>query len=310
MKFPSLCSSLCVLLATAFAFTSISSEAETRCPGNIAGVRPRMVAGALLVIPVKINQSGTFEFMVDTGSQLNIIDPALAAQLNLKSQGTVGLVGTASYPQASLGVLDSLEAVSHVVLKPLVVVEDLGAIQAADPRIRGILGENFLAHFDVLIDYARTLLCLDETKVMERYLRGERIPLVTLKHTGTDLPLFPRLVVSVHLSDTGTRPILLQVDSGTDGPMLYAGNRELEQPLLKRARLQGPEVSDARRAFAILPPQDMRLGSRMVRKVPFVTPASGSQNVPDREEDGMLATVLFQRVYVSHSNRFVIFDPR
>ena len=50
---------------------------------------------------------------------------------------------------------------------------------------------------------------------------------------------------------------------GSDGPILYAGNMELEQPLLKGAKLQGPEVSDARRAFAALPPQDMRLGSRM-----------------------------------------------
>ena len=188
MKLPSLCSSLCVLLATAFAFTSISSQAETRCPGNIAGLRPRIVARALLVIPVKINQSGPFDFMVDTGSQLNVIDPALAAQLNLKSQGTVGLVATAAYSQASVGVLDSLEAGSHRVLKPLVVVQDLGPIQAADPRIRGVLGENFLAHFDVLIDYEHKLLCLDEAKLMEKYLRGERIPLVTSKHPETDLP--------------------------------------------------------------------------------------------------------------------------
>jgi hypothetical protein len=54
----------------------------------------------------------------------------------------------------------------------------------------------------------------------------------------------------------------------------------------------------------------MRLGTCIVRKVPFVTPTSGSQNVPDREEDGILATVLFQRVYISHSDRFIIFDPR
>ena len=54
----------------------------------------------------------------------------------------------------------------------------------------------------------------------------------------------------------------------------------------------------------------MRLGTRIVRKVPFVTPANASQNVPDREEDGILATVLFQRVFISHSDRFVIFDPR
>lgn len=310
MKFPSLCCSLCVLLATAIAFTAISGQAETRCPGNIATIRPRLVANALLVIPVEINQSGPLDFMVDTGSQLNVIDPALAAQLNLKSQGTVGLVATAAYSQASVAILDSLVAGSLLVVKPLVVVQDLGPIQAADPRIRGVLGENFLAHFNVLIDYGRGLLCLDEANLMEKYLLGERIPLVTSKHPATDLPFSPRLVVSVNLSDTGTRPILLQVDSGSDGAILYAGNRELEEPLLKRAKLQGPEVSDARRAFAVLLPQDMRLGSRIVRKLHFVTPASGSQSVPDREEDGILATVLFQRVYVSHSGRFVIFDPR
>src|SRR5258708_31674653 len=144
--------------------------------------------------------------------------------------------------------MDSLQAGSNLVLKPLVVAQDLGAIQSADPRIRGVLGENFLAHFDVLIDYSHGLLCLDETKLMEKYVRGERIPLVASRHPETETAFSERLVVSVNLSDTGTRPILLQVDSGSDGAILYAGNRELEQPLLKRAKLQGPEVSDARRA--------------------------------------------------------------
>jgi len=73
-----------------------------------------------------INQSGPFDFMVDTGSQLNVIDPALAALLNLKSQGIVGLVGTAAYSQASVGILDSLEAGSQQVFKPLVVVQIWG----------------------------------------------------------------------------------------------------------------------------------------------------------------------------------------
>ena len=310
MKFPSLCSSLPVLLTAVFVFTAISSQAETRCPGNIAGIRPRVVANALFVIPVRVNQSGPFDFVVDTGSQLNIIDPALANQLNLKSQGTVGLVAIAAWSQASTGILDSLQAGSKTVSKPFVVIQGLGPIQVADPRIRGVLGENFLAHFDVLFDYARGLLCLDEANLMEKCLLGERIPLVKSKHPETDLPFTQRLVVSVTLSDTGTRPILLQVDSGSNGAILYAGNRDLEDPLLKRAKLQGPEVSDVGMAFAVLPPQDMRLGSRIVRKVSFVTPANGSHNVPDREEDGILATVLFQRVYVSHSNRFVIFDPR
>jgi hypothetical protein len=310
MKFTSLCSSFSALLTTAITFTSVFGQAEARCPGNVAGLRPRMVAGALLVVPVKINQSGPFDFMVDTGSQLNVIDPQLAAQLNLKPQATVGLVATVTWSQASVGVLESLQAGSHVVLKPLVVVQDLGPIQAADPRIRGVLGENFLAHFDLLIDYSRGLICLDEAKLMEEHLRGERIPLVTSRHSETEVPFSERLVISVNLSDTGARPILLQLDSGSDGPIMFAGNKRIEQPLLKRAKLQGPEVSVARRAFAVLPAQDMKIGSRMVRKVPFVTPANKSQNAPDRDEDGILATVIFQRVYVNHSDRFVIFDPK
>ena len=163
--------------------------------------------------------------MVDTGSQLNVIDPALAAQLNLKLQGTVGLVATAAYSQASVGVLDSLQAGSQMVFKPLVIIQDLGSIQAADPSIRGVLGENFIAHFDLLIDYGRRLLCLDEAKLIENDVPGERIPLVTPKTPGNEMP-------SSHASSF--RSISLKQESGRScssstpaatAPMLYAGNR-------------------------------------------------------------------------------------
>lgn len=310
MKLSLLRASFGILLVAGFPSTVVSSHAEAHCPAGVASLHPRIVAGALLVIPVEVNQSGPFDFMVDTGSQLNVIDPALAAELNLKSQGTVGLVATAASSQASVGFVDSLTVGSHTVEKPWVVVQNLRPIQTADPRIRGVLGENFLARFDVLIDYSRGLLCLDEAKLMANNLRGERIPLISSNHPETEAPFTPRLVISVSLSDTGSRPILLQLDSGSDGPILYAGNRESLQPLLKRARLRGPDVSEAQRAFAILPPQDMKLGSRIVRKVPFVMPVNTAQNLPDRDENGILATVLFQRVYISHSDRFVIFDPK
>ena len=311
MKVPLLRASLWMLFATAFPITSTYSHAEAHCPAGVAALHPRLVAGALLVIPVRINQSGPYDFMVDTGSQLNIVDPALAASLVLKSERTVGLITATDVSHGSVSTLNSLEAGGYTLEKPIVVVQDMSAaIQAADPDIRGVLGENFLAHFDVLIDYRRGLLCLDQAKLMEKDLRGERVPLVTSNHSQTEMAFFPRLVISVKLTDTGSKPILLQLDSGSDGQLLYAGKRDLEQSLLRRARMQGPEVGEARRAFALLPPQDMQIGTRVVRKVPFVTPVHAVQNVPDREEDGLLATVLFQRVYVSHSDGFVIFDPR
>src|SRR4051812_21235010 len=154
--------SLWVLLAAGLSFISITAEAESHCPGNSQAMKPRLVAGALLIVPVKINQAGPFDLIVDTGSQLNVIDSALAAQLKLKSEVTVGLVTAATVLEASVVVLDSLETGSQRVAKPLAAVQDLGPIQAADSRIRGVLGENFLAHFDVLIDYPHGLLCLDE----------------------------------------------------------------------------------------------------------------------------------------------------
>jgi len=263
-----------------------------------------VVQRALIVIPVRINQSGPYDFVVDTGSQITVIDPLLAAELDLKPRGTVGLVSVGSYVQASITVLDTLEAASHVVEKPLAVVEDLGQIRAAASRIRGVLGENFLAHFDLLIDYGDKLLCLDETRAMRESVRGEHIPLVSPQDPASELPFTERLVVSVHLSGAGTRTTLLQLDSGSDGLILYPRREETKLQLLEKATLRGQQ------AFAVLPPQDMRIGSRTLSRVSFVTPLRPGKDLPARQEDGLLPTLLFQRVFISASNHYVVFDPR
>jgi Aspartyl protease len=310
MKLQSLCNSLSVLLATASAFASISSQAEPRCPGNIAGLTPRIVAGALLVIPVKINKYGPFDFMVDTGSQVTVIDPRLASELHLKPQGTVGLVSAASYANASVTLLDTLEANSHAVERPYAIVQDLGQIQAVDSRIRGVLGENFLAHFDLFIDYAHKLLCLDETAAMRDQVHGERIPFVRPEHPESEVPFTERLVISVQLSGIGDRQILLQLDSGSDGPILYARNGGKELPLLRHATPRKGNVSIGQSAFADLPLQDLRIGKRTLSRIPFVTPVSAGKDVPGRDEDGLLPTLLFQRVFICGADHYVVLDPR
>ena len=47
-------------------------QAKSRCPGGAASVTPRFVQRALIVIPVKINQTGPYDFVVDTGSQVTV----------------------------------------------------------------------------------------------------------------------------------------------------------------------------------------------------------------------------------------------
>jgi hypothetical protein len=225
-------------------------EAESHCPGGVASVTSRLVQDALIIIPVRVNQTGPFDFMVDTGSQVTVIDPSLARELSLETQGRVGLVSVSDVAQASATVLDTLEVGSKVLNRSPAVIQDLRAIQGAYPRIRGVLGESFLAHFDLLIDYGRKLLCLDETRAMRDSVRGERISFVPPQHPEDELPFMERLVIAVHLSGTGSRPILLQLDSGSDGPILYTGSTQPEvQTLVHAAVLQAANATATQQAL-------------------------------------------------------------
>jgi hypothetical protein len=288
-------------------------EAESHCPGSVANVTPRFVQHALIVIPVRINQAGPFDFMVDTGSQVTIIDPSLASQLDLKPQGRVGLVSVASFAQASVTLLDRLEAGSKVVDKPFAIVHDLGQIRAADPRIQGVLGQSFLAHFDVFVDYGHKLLCLDETNAMRDRVRGERIPFLPPQTAEDELPFMERLVISVRLSGTGKQPILLQLDSGSDGPILYPGSEQPDvQALVHAAVAQDGKVNNAQSVFAVVPPQIMQIGNRILSHISFVTPVTVGKNLRKQHEDGLLPTVLFERVFISGGagDHYVVFDPK
>jgi hypothetical protein len=282
-------------------------KAEVRCPKSIASVTPRIVQGALIVVPVKINQRGPFAFVLDTGSQATVVDPALASNLNLQSEGPVGLVSAANYVQGFVSDVESVEVNAHTVGKSFVIVEELRQIRAADPRIRGVLGENFLGHFDLLIDYRHKLVCLDATNTLAGTLHGEHVPLVAPRDPESELPFTQHLVILAHLSEVASRSVSLQLDSGSDGAILFPQPRWPELAMLEKTALR---ASRGDRAFAILAPQDVRIGDRQLSRISFVTPVRFLQSLPAREEDGVLPTVLFQSVFISHANRYVIFDPK
>jgi hypothetical protein len=53
----------------------------------------------------------------------------------------------------------------------------------------------------------------------------------------------------------------------------------------------------------------MQIGSRNIPQVSFATPADSKENALTSKEDGLLATVLFRRVFISYADRFVVLDP-
>jgi hypothetical protein len=286
-------------------------QAEPHCPENVDSLRLRSVQRSQIIAPVVINHTGPYDFLVDTGTQITMVDPSLAAELHLKIQGTSAVVvGVGLRTAGSLARLDFLEAGSRGIANPLVVVQNLENLKATDPHIRGILGGNFLGHFDVLIDNAHSLLCLDDAKLMRQEVKGEHIALVTPTQPEEEALFTVPLIIPVYLSGSGTRRLLLQLDSGTNVPFLYDPGKYLALELFVRTPRRGRSIDGVERAFAVLPPQDLRIGNHICHQISFVTPA-GNKNryTPKIQVDGLLTTGLFRRVYISYADRFVVLEP-
>jgi hypothetical protein len=294
-----------IALATAVMLPAL--EAESHCPGDVASLRLRLVQRSQIVVPVTINHTGPYDFLIDTGSQITTIDPALAAELHLRIEGTTGFVGVGYSTRPSFAYLDILEAGSQAVPNTLVVLQSVDQLHVADPHIRGVLGGNFLRHFDVLIDYAHQMLCLDGTGTMEPGIKGKHIEFAT-PHPTREASSTEPLIIPVHLTGMAAEHLLLLLDSGTNVPLLYdsahvASGFSVNAPIQDR----GPDGTE--RVFTVLPPQDMRIGTLAFHQISFVTLAASRKDVPRVEVDGLLPTALFRCVYISYADRFVVLEP-
>jgi hypothetical protein len=285
-----------------------AAQAEPHCPGNVDILPMRLIQHSQIVVQVTINHTGPYDFMVDTGAQVTTVDPALAAELHLETRGTAGVVGVGVYARASLTQLDSVEAGSHVVEKVLAVIQDLGQTQLADRRVRGVLAGNFLEHFDLLIDYPHSIVCLDDSMQMRSKVKGEHIPLLPTERSRQDRPAPQKLIVSVRLSGIGKRELHLLLDSGIHAPLLYAAAADLKYLQIASVPLRSRGTDGKEYAFTVLPAQEVQVGSHTLHQLPFVTPMNASAKVPGVGADGLLPTSLFQRVFVNYADGYVVLE--
>jgi len=277
-------------------------SAKTQCPGNVASVPLRLVNGYQMIVPVSVNHSGPYQFLLDTGMQITAIDQSLAAALHLEAQGTAVVAGAGSRQAASMAQLDLLEAGSHAVPNTRVVVYDLQKL-----HIQGILGEDFLEHFDMLIDNVHGLVCLDETAAMHAGVKGSHIPLFARAEPeqGSAIPDLP--IISVRLSDVA-RPVRLLLDSGANGIILYNTSEYLAPS--RTGHLQGTGVDGEQLMFSVLPPQDVKIGPLELRRVTFVSLPGTQKDARAKGFDGNLTLGLFRRVFIAHADHFAVLEPR
>jgi hypothetical protein len=281
--------------------------AEAHCPGNVASVPLHLANSYQMIVAVTINHSGPYDFLLDTGAQFTMIDPSLVAELHLDTKGSVPVAGTGFQTTSSVVRLDRLEVGPYAVAKLAALEFNVQNIRPYNPSVRGILGEDFLLQFDMLIDNAHRVLCLDDSTVLRAGLKGSRIALETASQTEGVPP--NSLIFAVRLSD-GTRPIRLKLDSGANAAVLYSASPFKPIDLFMAGSLRGTGANGSQIDYIALPPQDVTIGRLQLTNIPFFAPARDEGISKPSDFDGLLPLRFFQRVFICRAEQFAILEPR
>jgi hypothetical protein len=150
MRFPWLLACLTMLVAPALACADDPPKAKDKDAGKIYQVPFRLIDSGHLMVRVKINGKGPFNFIVDTGAPLVYVSVPTAKKLGLEAE------------KKGLNILDKLELEGgpvHTKLKCVIEtpfqLHGMNATGLAGVELHGILGYTLLAHYKMEIDLTR-----------------------------------------------------------------------------------------------------------------------------------------------------------
>jgi predicted aspartyl protease len=256
----------------------------------------RLCGHYLILVQAMVNGFGPYTFLVDTGTTRTVIDPELAQQLQAPVIGGNSLTTVLDVRQ------DQLVRLAEVRLDEVsasgmdVIVDQLEQVKILAPGVRGVLGEDFLSRFDILIDYKKRLL-----RFGEAVPAGERCRFETSgEYHGA--PTSNRLLIWTEFLGVSGGKVRLQLDTGAKTPVLFPANQDFLP-----SHLWGGAM-----AFSG-GPNGITLHSRITIKV-------GTTMVPDLDvvqnrhgvafdAVGLLPASIFHRIYISHSGGFIVLNP-
>ena len=287
-----------LLLACISSLLANASVATTETAAKI-----RIVKDSMIVVPVTINGSGPYDFLLDTGSTNSMLDQRLADELALRREGEATVVGFRDSITVSLVHVDSLSIAGATIAGKDFFLSTYVKVPSLPSEVRGVLGEDYLQNFDVLIDYGRQVIQLESgLGSMAESLKGEHLP-IELNGTVQGEPTFGRLVVTGHISDLGDNSLSLLIDSGANNLTLFRENLGIganTQPFvnagIKSTRLSMMETRIVNK---------LSLGKREVYDLAVIA----VRDRPYQDVDGLMPTSLFHSIFISHRGRFVILNP-
>jgi hypothetical protein len=287
-----------VLLICVSSLPAIAAPAITEVTARIRIVNDRMI-----VVPVTINGSGPYDFLLDTGTTNTMLDQKLADELALRREGEKTVLGLRGAMSLSIVHINSLSIAGATVASKDLFLYTYAKLHGLPSNVRGLLGEDYLQNFDVLIDYRHQVIQLESCLgSMAETLRGEHLP-IQLNGTVQGEPTFGRLVVTGHIRDLGDNSLSLLIDSGANNLTLFRENLgagSYQQAFVDNGfRLSSLTTIDRRTVHSL------SLGKREVYDLSVI--AVGGH--PDPDVDGLVPTSLFHSIFISHQGRFVILNP-
>lgn len=296
------------VLLSAIGFTSFNVVAAFAVPSQAVTLPLRSYPGNLLIIPVTVNGSGPYDFVVDTGSNTTIIEAGLFRELGLQEEGAMHLSGMVKQnTEALTWATARMVAVSGLAVQNLEVLATKSLnVGTLNHHVRGILGENFLDQFDLLIDNEHKQITLDPGDGLASSFEGERLPL-SLFSTFQGKEVLHRPMVPVIVPSFDSHPLRLLLDTGGDALTILP-----HQGMMWRAANGGfsgaTQISTMYGVMSCAQWQDKaRLGKSFASTVTVVScPGATAENA---DNEGAMPTHVFKQLLISHRSSYVIANP-
>lgn len=232
--------------------------------------------GRPIVDGVYVNGHGPYRFLVDTGTNVDLIDAGLARKIGMAPTFQVSLASAAGSTATSGSdgnevATDSVKAANQKFL-----FSSLDAIHNSSPDVRGVLGEWFLAQFDYTLNLQSRQLNFGTQD-----LPGVRTPF----HLVNGRP-----VISTSLGD-------LALDSGQVQLLLFGVQSDNNSVYLLRSNASSLFVGKTSG-------RPLLISGRMISN----GEAIAIPGHPEPGVGGLLPLGLFKSVYVCNSEGYVVFE--
>ena len=253
-----------------------------------------------IIVPVSINGAGPFEMVLDTGTSRTVLDEKLVTQLELPKVGSNTVSGILRSADTRVVHSESI-SLAGAAVKGL----DVNSANLSG-GVRGLLGEDFLRNFDVLIDYGHKAIQLDPgTSRLADTLEGERLTVSLHGSLHGNHSTDDRLIVSGRAEELGDKPVSLLLDSAANALVLFGGPDALGQRAVQGHYTATSLLGGGGKFTVSTRPVTLHLGNSPPAKLQAIAPPA----VVGMDADGVVPMSVFKSIFISHSGHFVILDP-